>query len=68
MITEKRRSPFSGVNEPEWQEIEITVDSGASDAIMPTKRCSHISMIATAKIRPGCEYEVANGDGLLNVG
>ena len=25
-------------------------------------------MVATAKSRPGFDYEVANGDGLLNVG
>ena len=63
-----RRSLISGVSEPEWQEIEIIVDSGACDTVMPTKLCPHISMIATAKSRSGFEYEVANGDGLLDMG
>jgi hypothetical protein len=62
-----RRSPISGVSEPEWHEIEITVDSGACDTVVPTTLCSHISLMATAKSRSGFEYEVANGEGLLNM-
>ena len=63
-----RRSPISGVSEPEWHEIEITVDSGACDTLMPTKLCSHISLMATAKYRAGFGYEVPGGEGLLNMG
>ena len=48
--------------------MDITVAFGARDAVTPTKLCLHISMIATAKSRSGFEYEVANGDGLLNTG
>ena len=49
-------------------KIELSVDSGACDTVMPTKLGSHISMVATAKSRSGFEYEVANGKGLLNMG
>ena len=63
-----RKSPSSIVSEPEWYEIEISVDSGACDTVMPTKFGSHISMVATAKSRSGFEYEVANGEGLFNMG
>ena len=30
--------------------------------------CSHISIISTAKSRAGFEYEVANGEGIPNLG
>ena len=54
--------------EPEWTEIEITVDSGACDTVMPSKMCGHISILSTEKSRSGYEYEVANGEGLPNHG
>ena len=59
ILTGKRRSPISGVSEPEWHEIEITVGSGACDTIMPIKFRFHISKITTAQARSGFEYEVA---------
>ena len=68
ILTPKLKGNISIVSEPEWQEIEITVDSGACDTVMPTRMCAHISIVATAKSRSGFEYEVANGDGLLNMG
>ena len=49
ILTVKRRSPICSVSEPEWSETIITIDSGGCDTVMPTKLCSHISMIATAK-------------------
>ena len=55
------------MSEPEWQDIEITVYSGACDTVMATRMCARISIVATAKSRLGFEYEVANGDGLLDV-
>ena len=45
-----------------WTEIEITIDSGACDTVMPTRLCSHISVIETEDSRRGMEYEVANGE------
>ena len=68
ILTPKLKGNISIVSEPEWQEIEITVDSGACDTVMPTRMCAHISIVATAKSRSGFDYEVANGDGLLNIG
>ena len=51
-----------------WVEIEVTIDSGACDTVMPTSLCSHISIITTADSRRGMEYEVANGETIPNVG
>ena len=44
------------------------MDSGACDTVMPMDMCAHISVLQNAKSRSGYEYEVANGQGLLNRG
>ena len=51
-----------------WVEIEVTIDSGACDTVMPTRLCSHISIVQTEDSRRGMEYEVANGETIPNVG
>ena len=61
---------ISGVDAEEigWTEIEITIDSGACDTVMPARLCQHISIIQTEESRRGMEYEVANGETIPNVG
>ena len=51
ILTLKLKGNISIVSEPEWQKIEITDDSGACDTVMPTRMCSRISIVATAKSR-----------------
>ena len=69
MLTIKERNPLSVVQPaPEWVEIEITIDSGACDTVMPENMCPHISLLASESSRAGLEYEVANGEGLPNLG
>ena len=51
-----------------WFEIEITIDSGACDTVMPTSMCPHISVLSNELSRRGLGYEVANGAGLKNHG
>ena len=55
-------------NRDGWTEIEVTIDSGACDTVMPTSMCKHISIMQTEESRRGMEYEVANGETVLNVG
>ena len=64
--TEQRQ--LSTMGAPEWQEIEITVDSGAYDTVMPAATCGHISIVSTPESRGGLEYEVANGECIPNLG
>jgi hypothetical protein len=59
---------ISNVGELGWSEIEVTIDSGACDTVMPTRLCSHISIVTTEESRGGLEYEVANGETIPNVG
>ena len=51
-----------------WIEIEVTVDSGACDTVMPAAMCGHISILQTEDSRRGVEYEVANGETIPNLG
>ena len=51
-----------------WQEIEVTVDSGACDTVMPLSLCSEITLRESAQQRSGLEYEVANGQSIPNEG
>ena len=44
ILTPKLKGNISIVSEPEWQEIKITVDSGACDTVMPTRMCAQISI------------------------
>jgi hypothetical protein len=57
-----------GEKDTGWTEIEVTIDSGACDTVMPTRLCSHISIAQTEESRRGMEYEVANGETIPNVG
>ena len=50
------------------QEIEVTVDSGACDTVMPLSLCSEITLRESAQQRSGLEYEVANGQSIPNEG
>ena len=69
ILTIKERNPLSVVQPaPEWMEIEITIDSGACDTVMPENMCPHISLLSSDSSRAGLEYEVANGEGLPNLG
>ena len=67
-MTRKPSSQISSMGTSEWVEIEITVDSGACDTVMPISMCGHISVISTPESRAGLEYEVANGASIPNVG
>ena len=53
---------------PQWEVIEMAVDSGASETVIPEE------MIQAAKLQPseaskrGVQYEVANGQRIPNLG
>ena len=51
-----------------WQEIEVTVDSGACDTVMPLSLCADITLRESEQQRNGLEYEVANGASIRNEG
>ena len=51
-----------------WQEIEVTVDSGACNIDMPLSLCSDIPRHESEQQRSGMVYEVANGASIRNEG
>ena len=65
----EKKSTLSAVRKPdEWHEIELCVDSGACITVMPKSWCSGISIVESPAQRAGVEYEVANGQAILNLG
>ena len=55
-------------NKSGWELIEITVGSGACDTVLQSKMLSSIRTDCTEASRAGEEYEVANGQAILNEG
>ena len=51
---------------PQWERVVLTVDSGASDTVLPPKICSNIPLAHSSRV--GTEYEVANGGTVVKLG
>ena len=51
---------------PEWERIVLTVDSGASDTVVPPHVAKHLPLLPSPKV--GMEYEVADGGVVVNLG
>ena len=52
----------------EWTKVEVTVDSGACETVMPEDICNHIRITPSIQSLRGDEYEVANGETVPNLG
>ena len=50
---------------PEWERVVLTVDSGASDTVVPPHVARNLPLLPSAKV--GIEYEVANGGVVVNL-
>ena len=55
-------------NESGWELINIIVDSGACDTVLPSMMLSSIRTESIEASKVGEEYEVANGHAILNEG
>ena len=60
-------SPVSST-ENGWIEMEVTVDSGACDTVMPLSMCEGIDVLPSLASLRGMKYEVANGQLIPNLG
>ena len=67
-VEEVRKEEIMSAQSHEWKEIELTVDSGACEAVMPKEVCSHIEIQESEASRKGVEYEVASGSTIVNLG
>ena len=52
----------------EWEEIDMAVDSGATETVLGEEDLPSIELKAGAASRRGTEYEVANGVRIPNLG
>ena len=59
---------ISAFGKSDWIEIEITVDSGACETVMPMSLYRGISVLTSRQQLEGVEYEVANGAVVHNLG
>ena len=48
--------------------IEVTVDSGACDTVMPLSSCSSIPTVPSNQSKAGMSYEVAGGGKIPDLG
>ena len=48
--------------------IEVTVDSGACDIVMPLSSCSSIPTVPSNQSKAGMSYEVVDGGEIPNLG
>ena len=62
----EKRSMLASMDVPEWEKVTLTVDSGASDTVVPPSVARFVELLSSPKV--GIEYEVANGGVLMNLG
>ena len=64
---DKAKKAISAVVDfPEWEGVILTVDSGASETVVPPDVARNLPLLHTSQV--GTEYEVANGGVVVNIG
>ena len=63
----KEKGALSAVGRPEWEKLTLTVDSGASDTVVPPTVCQGAQLLKTGE-KCGIEYEIADGSSIENLG
>ena len=53
---------------PEWEAIELAVDSGASETVIPEGMIKSVDIQPSEASKRGVQYEVANGHRIPNLG
>ena len=66
LFRERPRSGLAAIGEPQWEKVTLTVDSGASDTVVPIAVCPGAELIKTSRV--GTEYEIADGSTIENLG
>ena len=57
-----------GEAEPEWQDIEFAVDSGATESVINEEMLPAVPITESEASKRGVKYEVANGVRIPNLG
>ena len=53
---------------PEWEEIEMAVDSGASESVVSEDMLTRVTTVEGYAQKKGVQYEVADGTLIPNLG
>ena len=67
-IVEPQSVRSTQINGDEWEEIEMAVDSGASETVAPEDCLSSLALQEGEAKRKGVQYEVADGILIPNLG
>ena len=59
---------LNAVGDGEWEQIELAVDSGASETVVNDDMLTSVMTQDSAASKRGVEYEVANGVRIPNLG
>ena len=59
---------LAAVGPSEWTCIEVIVDSGACETVMPKDLCQLIPIVPSKQSLAKMEYEVASGKSIPNLG
>ena len=62
-----RKGLLSAVGQTGWEKLTLTVDSGASDTVVPPTVCTGAQLLTTGE-KFGIEYEIADGNSIENLG
>ena len=61
-----RQALLAASETPEWEMVVLTVDTGASDIVVPPHVARNLPLLHSSKV--GIEFEVANGGVVANLG
>ena len=67
-LKERRPSTISAIQGQDWEELVMTVDSGASETVAPPTAGTGIQITDSKASLEGVEYEVADGNTIPNLG
>ena len=59
---------LNNVGDQEWEELEMTVDSGATETVINEDMLQNIELKQGQAFKRGVKYEVANGEVIDNLG
>ena len=67
-MTIEPESMSPNTDDPEWEVLELAVDSGASETVVPPHLLQFVDTHPGEASRRGVMYEVANGQRIPNLG
>ena len=59
---------YNSVMDGEWQEVELAVDSGATETVIDTNTLTHVKAVEGPAFKRCVKYEVTNDESIPNLG